>query len=81
MFISKAEKEEMRITIQSLQASVRDLSLNVKSMKLAIIDLEEKSAAKKRPSIRTAEAPYGYKKDGTPKKQPGRRIQKMEITP
>lgn len=31
------------------------------------------------PTIKTAEAPWGYKKDGTPKKRPGRGPQKQEV--
>lgn len=31
-----------------------------------------RKVAKKPATIRTAEAPWGYKKDGTPKKRPGR---------
>lgn len=78
MFFFKSEKEEMRITIQSLQASVRELSVNSKSMRLAIIDLEKKvdelskSKRKRGPVIKTPDAPYGRKADGTPRKKAGR---------
>ena len=69
MFISNYDKEEMRISIRTLQAQVLHLFEEIKTLK----------AAKQKPKtrsliLRTDEAPWGYKKDGTPKKRPGRPI-------
>ena len=76
MFISNHEKEQMRISIRTLQAQVTHLfdEINkLKDNKLVV----EKPAPKF--IFRTDEAPWGYKKDGTPKKRPGRPTQVMEI--
>jgi hypothetical protein len=70
MFISNYEKNRIRIQIQTLEARVKNLQLQV----------EELMLNKKAPALRTAEAPWGYKKDGAPKKRPGRQAQVMEIT-
>ncbi len=69
MFISNHEKDRIRIQIQALEARVKNLQLQV----------EELILNKKAPALRTAEAPWGYKKDGTPKKRTGRPAQVMEI--
>lgn len=67
MFISNYEKEGMRVSIRTLQAQVVHLFDEIEKLKAI-------SAAKKKPSslFRTDEAPWGYKKDGTPRKRPGR---------
>ena len=83
MFISNSEKEVIRITMQAFQNNLSNALAENKSMKQAIIDLEgrinalEKSAKRpakkeKKQILRTPEAPYGYKLDGTPKKRPGK---------
>jgi competence protein ComGC len=69
MFISNYEKNRIRIQIQTLEAQVMSLQSQV----------EEFMLKKKAPAIRTAEAPWGYKKDGTPRKRSGRPPQVMEI--
>jgi hypothetical protein len=69
MFISNYEKNRIRIQIQTLEARVKNLQLQV----------EELMLNKKAPALRTSEAPWGYKKDGTPKKRAGRPPQVMEI--
>lgn len=74
MFISKYEKEEMRISIRSLQAQVKHLLDEVRELKLSRPERKPKSLI-----VRTEEAPWGYKKDGTPSKRPGRPVQPMEI--
>ncbi len=72
MFITKAEKEEMRILIRTLQSRVKELEL-----RLSVL---EPLRLKQKPAIfRTAEAPWGYKKDGSPKKRPGRPIPTMKV--
>lgn len=86
MFISNTEKYQIQMAIKSFQATISELSRENAAMKEAIIDLEWKiksmkkpigrpSKIAKTPIIRTPEAPYGYKKDGTPKKRPGKPIQ------
>jgi hypothetical protein len=74
MFISKHEKEEMRISIRSLQAQVKHLLDELREMKLSRPERKPKS-----PIVRTEEAPWGYKKDNTPRKRPGRPFQSMEV--
>jgi hypothetical protein len=74
MFITNAEKEEMRISIRTLQAEMSAL----------IKEFNAFRASKQKPApkviFRTNEAPWGYKKDGNPKKRPGRPIQPMEVS-
>lgn len=74
MFISNYEKEQMRVSIRTLQAQVVHLSDEIKELKAS-------RATKKKPSpiFKTDEAPWGYKKDGTPRKRPGRQISKPEV--
>lgn len=70
MFISKYEKEEMRISIRTLQAQMVHLMDELKTLKAA----QNPKKAPKAVIFRTGEAPWGYKKDGTPKKRPGKPI-------
>jgi len=74
MFISKHEKEEMRISIRALQAQVKHLLDELRELKLSRPERKPKSLI-----VRTEEAPWGYKKDGTPRKRSGRPPQVMEI--
>lgn len=89
MFISNTEKYQIQVTIKSLQTTISDLSRENENMKQAIIDLEWKILAMRKPigrprkivDTRSPEAPWGLKKDGTPKKRPGRSVQtKPEVT-
>ena len=94
MFISNTEKYQIQMTLRSLQATISDLSRENETMKQAIIELEQKAKSfkkpigrplkvkkEKKPIIRTPEAPYGYKLDGTPKKRPGKPLPtKPEVT-
>lgn len=64
MFISNYEKEEMRVSIRTLQAEMAALIKEVNALRVA----------KQKITISSIEAPWGYKKDGTPKKRPGRAI-------
>lgn len=73
MFISKKEKEELWLAVRSLQAKVRDLEIEA-------VWLKNKFYKSKPPTLKTEEAPWGVKKDGTPRKRPGRPAQVMEIT-
>jgi hypothetical protein len=75
MFISNYEKEQMRVTIRTLQAQMTHIFEEIN-------ELKAKKVVKKKPStiFKTDEAPWGYKKDGTPRKRPGRKIQPMEVS-
>ncbi len=78
MFISKVEKNRIRVEIGLLKGQIAFLLDEVKDLK-ASKHFKDKCPTKAF-IIRTAEAPWGYKLDGTPKKQPGRPIEtKLEI--
>jgi hypothetical protein len=68
MFISNYEKEQMRVTVRTLQAQMVQVMGELKALK----DAQKPKKALKPIIFRTAEAPWGYKKDGAPKKRPGR---------
>ena len=65
MFISKVEKEAIFSRIHFLENQASDLQFE-------IIRLREGRNYQRKPSEKTPEAPYGIKKDGTARKQPGR---------
>jgi hypothetical protein len=72
MFISRKEKDELWSIVQGLQGRVRDLEIEA-------IWLKNKTT-KTRPAIVKSEgAPWGIKKDGTPRKRPGRPKQFMGV--
>lgn len=73
MFITRAEKSEMQLAIRSLQAKIRDLEIESNRTK-------NKVSNKRAVIFRTDDAPWGFKKDGNPRKRPGRPIQPMEVT-
>jgi hypothetical protein len=70
MFISNAEKHDIQVAINLLKGQIAFLLDEVKDLK-ASKHFKDKGPTKAF-IIRTAEAPWGYKLDGTPKKQPGR---------
>ena len=71
MFISNYEKHQLQMRISSLEVIVSRLEFQ----------LEKLRPKQKGIIFRTDEAPWGYKKDGTPKKRPGRPIpKKPEVT-
>jgi hypothetical protein len=72
MFISKAEKESIHLKIRALEARVRDLEIEA-------VWLKNKSTKTRNPIVRTEEAPWGLKKDGNPRKRPGRPVPTMEV--
>ena len=72
MFISKTEKENIYIKIRALEARVRDLEIEATWLK-------NKATRNRGPLIRTADAPWGLKKDGNPRKRPGRPAPTMEV--
>ena len=70
MFISNYDKEQMRVSIRTLQAQMVQVMGELKALK----DVQKPKKALKPIIFRTDEAPWGYKKDGTPKKRPGRPV-------
>ena len=62
MFISNYEKHQLQMRISSLEVMVSRLEA----------ELDKLKPKQKPPIFRTNEAPWGYKKDGTPRKRPGR---------
>jgi hypothetical protein len=72
MFISRREKEELQAMVQGLQSRLHNLEIET-------LWLKSRINKDKRPVIKTDEAPWGYKKDGTPRKRTGRPPQVMEI--
>jgi hypothetical protein len=73
MFISKTEKEQLWQAVQALQAKVRDLEIET-------IWLKNKLYKSKAPAIAGDKAaPWGYKKDGVPRKRPGPSTKVMEV--
>ena len=73
MFITRAEKNEMQQAIRSLQEKVRDLEIEATWIK-------NKVAKPRNHIIKTGDAPWGMKKDGSPRKRPGRPPQIMEVS-
>jgi hypothetical protein len=74
MFISNYDKEQMRVSIRTLQAQMVQVMGELKALK----DSQKPKKVLKPIIFRTDEAPWGYKKDGTPKKRPGMSPQKIE---
>lgn len=71
MFISNYEKEQMRVAIRTLEAQMVHVLDELKALKATKI-VNKVVKKKPAPIFRTAEAPWGYKLDGTPKKRPGK---------
>jgi hypothetical protein len=69
MFISNYEKEEMRISIRTLQAQMVHVMDELKAMKEVRDKLKTRSLI-----LKTPEAPWGFKKNGSPRKRPGRPV-------
>lgn len=65
MFISRQEKESIYIKIRALEARIRDLEIEA-------VWLKNKTTKNRAPIIKTEGAPWGLKKDGSPRKRPGR---------
>lgn len=72
MFISKTEKEQLWEAVRSLQAKVRDLEIET-------VWLKNKLHKTKPSATKTEGAPWGVKKDGNPRKRPGRPQQVLEV--
>jgi hypothetical protein len=73
MFITRAEKEEMQMAIRTLQAKVRDLEIEAGWIK-------NKVSSSRSVIFKTDDAPWGFKKDGNPRRRPGRPLQSMEVS-
>ena len=73
MFISNDEKEIIRISVRTLQEKVKELEERIDRLSSTVTKI-------KPPILRTTEAPWGYKMDGTPKKRPGRVPPVMKIS-
>ena len=77
MFISNDEKIQIRISIRTLTAQVDHLFEEIKGLKAkgpvdAVKVVKARKAYRPPPLIKTAEAPWGQKKYGSPRKRPGR---------
>ncbi len=74
MFISRKEKEELQSIVHGLQSRVRD-------MEIEVVWLKSKLYKERKPlPIKDNAGPWGYKKDGSPRKRPGRPPQVMEVS-
>jgi hypothetical protein len=73
MFITRAEKEEIQTKIRGLEARIRDLEIESNRTK-------NKVSNKRVVLFKTDDAPWGFKKDGNPRKRPGRPLQPMEVS-
>jgi hypothetical protein len=83
MFISNDEKKQMQISIRALETQVAHLLDKIEDLRASkpIKEKKEKKEKKQKTKtfiVRTAEAPWGFKLDGTPKSRPGRMPQKIE---
>jgi hypothetical protein len=72
MFISRKEKDELQAIVQNLHSRVRDLEIET-------IWLKNKLYKTKPSTLKTEEAPWGYGKDGNPRKRPGRKPITMKV--
>lgn len=72
MFISNLEKDNIKIDIMGLTARVQRLEAELALLKAS-------KAKAPRPLVKTAEAPWGLKLNGMPRKRPGRAPKFMEV--
>ena len=73
MFISNYEKHQFKMRISSLEVAIARLENQINEM-------QPKQKTSRKPIFKTDEAPWGYKKDGSPRKRPGRKIKPMEVS-
>ena len=78
MFISNYEKHQLNMRIASLEVVVSRLDAQLEAL-VSSMTIKQKPKTRSL-LLRTDEAPWGYKKDGTPRKRPGRPIQPMEVS-
>ena len=76
MFISNDEKQEIQMAISLLKSQVSALCDAIRDINASKPVKEKKAKAF---IVRTAEAPWGYKLDGTPKKRPGFKPKSFDI--
>lgn len=72
MFISTAEKESIWQAIHVLKSNVKDLEIEIARLKTKSVKLHI-------PLVKTKEAPWGLKKDGNPRKRPGRKTKSLGL--
>jgi hypothetical protein len=73
MFISSKEKAVLWMTIEDLKSKIRDLEIEV-------VWLKNKATKHRIQIAKTGDAPWGIKKDGSPKKRPGRPPHVLEVS-
>ena len=73
MFISNYEKNHLKMRIGSLEVAIARLENEINEM-------QSNQKTSRKPIFKTDEAPWGYKKDGIPRKRPGRKIKPMEVS-
>ena len=79
MFYTKAEKKAIQEAISAIEQRLFNLELHAETVKVHI-QAVTKMYLDKTPIKITAPilAPYGFKKDGTPKKRPGRPLKSQK---
>ncbi len=85
MFISNAEKDSINSSINLIKGQIELLLVEIQELKnrkpvMAIKAVKPKKAYRPSPLVKTAEAPWGYKKDGTPRASPGRKLPKITVS-
>jgi hypothetical protein len=78
MFISNAEKQSIRKTIEGLESRILELEIHAERARNHIQAVTNMHLASKQ-FIAPPFAPYGLKKDGTPCKKPGRKAKIKEV--
>ena len=78
MFISNYEKHQLNMRIASLEVVVSRLDAQLEAL-VSSMTIKQKPKTRSL-LLRTDEAPWGYKKDGSPRKRPGRPTQPMEVS-
>jgi hypothetical protein len=77
MFISNAEKDSINFSINLIKGQIESLRAEIQELKAhkpdeAIEVVKKRKAYRPPPLVKTPEAPWGLKLDGTPRKRPGR---------
>ena len=83
MFISNAEKDSINFSINLIKGQIESLRAEIQAIKEikpdeaieaieAIKVVKTRKAYRPPPLVKTPEAPWGLKLDGTPRKRPGR---------
>lgn len=83
MFISKSLKQKIQFDLMYLEAEVKRLKMKVDTLEastsalLKIATNKAKLDAEQSSVTVTVHAPHGLRKDGTPKKKPGRKREEL----